>query len=99
MVVPVRVRIAGAKAGQAHPAYTLDATDFGVKLGGIREDFKVGDVIEVQHRHERAMFRVVWVKNLEKSSEKHVGAECVEPDKNIWTIDFPSEPDEYEEQE
>ena len=99
MVTPVRVRIAGAKPGKSHPAFTLDATDFGIKLGGIREEFKVGDIIEVQYRHERAMFRVIWVKSLEKSSEKHVGAECVEPGRNIWPVDFPAQPDEFEEPE
>jgi len=48
----------------------------------------------------RALFRIVWIRLLEKSSEKHVGAECVEPDKDIWREEeFPHEADEYEEKE
>ena len=101
MVVPVRVRLAGTsdedQASQL--AHTLDASDSGVKLAGFRGEVNVGDVIEIQHRHERALFRVVWIHVLEKSSEKHIGAECVEPDKNIWGAEFSLLVDEYEDKE
>jgi hypothetical protein len=100
MVVPVRVRVMGVGRPNATlVAHTLDATESGVKLGGLRGDVNVGDVIEIQHRRERAMFRVVWIQAVEKSGEKHVGAECVDPDKNIWGTDFPQHTDEYEEKE
>jgi hypothetical protein len=98
MVVPVRVRLAGAKE-QAQIAHTLDATEGGVRLAGFRGDLNVGDVIEIQYRHERALFRVVWSRALENSSEKHIGAECVDPDKNIWGQEFTHQTDEYEERE
>ena len=90
MVVPVRVRLAGNNTRQGAPqlAHTLDANESGVKLAGFRGDLNVGDVIEIQHRHERAMFRVVWIRLLEKSLEKHIGAECVEPDKDDLAVKF-----------
>jgi hypothetical protein len=44
------------------------------------------------------MFRVVWIQE-QHNSEKHIGAECVEPDKNIWGQEFPQQMDEYEEKE
>ena len=50
IVVPVRVRLAGAKE-QAQIAHTLDATEGGVRLAGFRGDLNVGDVIEIQYRH------------------------------------------------
>jgi hypothetical protein len=100
MVVPVRVRLMGVNHQNASQvAHTLDATETGVKLAGFRGEVKVGDVIEIRYRRERGMFRVVWIQTLEKSSEKHVGAECVDPDKNIWGTDFPQHLDEYEEKE
>ncbi len=100
MVVPVRVRLVGINPAQvSQPAHTLDATENGVKLAGFRGEVGVGDVIEIQHRSDRALFRVVWIRLLEKSSEKHVGAECVEPDKNVWGEEFPHEADEYEQQD
>jgi hypothetical protein len=100
MVVPVRVRLAGgAQDCEAAVAHTLDASESGVKLAGFHGELNVNDVIEIQHRHERAMFRVVWVHTPKDSSEKHVGAECVEPDRNIWGTEFPAETDEYEDKE
>ena len=97
MLVPVRVRLAGNEQA-AQPAYTLDATERGVKLAGVRADVKVEDIIEIQYRHERALFRIVWVHVPPNSSEKRLGAECVE-DKNIWGEEFPQHPDEYVEEE
>jgi len=98
MVVPVRVRLAGANPNRpGELAHTLDAHEGGVKLAGFWGDLNVGDVIEIQHRHERAMFRVVWIRTMEKSSEKQIGAECIEPGKNIWGREFPHQTDEYEQ--
>ncbi len=70
-----------------------------LKLAGFRREVNVGDILEIQHSHERALFRVVWLRVMEKSSEKQIGAECVEPDTNTWDTDFPTHPDEYEEQD
>jgi hypothetical protein len=99
MVVPVRVRMAGVPGAPMRSAYTLDATERGVRIAGLRGDVNVGDILEIQHRHERALFRVIWIHSLEKSSEKHLGAECVEPDTNIWDTEFPQQTDEYEERD
>lgn len=98
MVVPVRVRLAGTK-GQVQVAHTLDATERGVRLVGFRGGIKLADIIEIQYRKEWALFRVVWIRGLENSEEKHAGAECVEPDTNIWPRVFQAHPDEYEENE
>src|SRR2546427_762237 len=96
MVVPVRLRLMGAGLSQTSQlAHTLDANENGVKLAGFQGDLNVGDVIEIQHRHERAMFRVVWIRLVRKSSEKHIGAECVEAGKNIWGEGFSHETDEH----
>jgi|SRR5437868_7414484 hypothetical protein len=99
MVVPVRVRIAGAKNDQPLLAHTLDANESGVRLAGFRGEVSIGDVIGIQYHCERAMFRVVWIHALENSAEKHVGAECIDPDKNIWSVNFPQQTDQYEKQE
>jgi uncharacterized membrane-anchored protein len=69
MGVPIRVRLAGTKQSNAlEMAHTLDATENGVRLAGFRGELIVGDAIEIQHQHKRAMFRVVWIKALGKSS-------------------------------
>jgi hypothetical protein len=96
MVLPVRVRLVGAKTSEL--AHTLDGSEIGVRLGGFRGEPNVGDIIEIQYRHQHAMFRIVWIRTQEDSS-KHLGAECIERDKNMWGQEFPDQLDEYEEKE
>lgn len=95
MVVPIRVRLAGSDEA-SQPAHTLDATESGVRFAGFRGELNVGEIVEIQHRHERSLFRVVWIQSPNGFSEKHVGAECVF-DANIWGDEFPHESDEYEQ--
>jgi hypothetical protein len=96
-VVPVRVWIAGSK--DIHLAHTLDVSNHGVKLGGCRGEIKVGDEIVIQYHQTHAQFRVTWITACEGSSEKQVGAECLEPEKQLWGAPFPQRVDEYEEQD
>jgi len=96
-VVPVRVFIAGSKVG--HLAHTLDISNDGVKLGGCLGEMKVGDKIEIQYHHNQAQFRIAWIVAHKGSSEKQVGAECLEPGKQVWGARFPQQADEYEEKE
>ena len=96
MVLPVRVKLPGAAARDLKVAYTLDATDRGVRLAGLEADVKVDDVIEIHNRTKRALFRIVWIKPSDKASERQIGAVCVE-EKNIWSVDFPADAQENEQ--
>jgi hypothetical protein len=60
---------------------------------------KVGDKIEIQYRNKQAQFRVAWIAAPEGSSEMQIGAECLEPGKQVWGVQFPQQADEYEEKE
>src|SRR6266702_5482260 len=92
-VAPVRLWIAGSS--DSHLAHTLDVSNHGVKLAGCRGEFKVGDKIEVLSRHKHAQFRVAWNTAREGSSEKQIGAECLEPEKQVWGTEFPEQADDY----
>jgi len=81
-VVPVSLRIAGSDT--SYLAHTLDVSNHGVKLGGCLGEMKVGDKIEIRYRHKQAQFRVAWVISHKGSSEKQIGAECLEPGKQVW---------------
>ena len=93
-VVPVRLRIAGSKG--SHLAHTLDMSNHGVKLGGCRAAMKVGDQIEIQYRQKNAHFRIAWIA-AGMGSERQIGAECLEPGKQLWGEHFLEQADEYEE--
>ena len=94
-VVPVRLRIAGSQ--ESYLAHTLNVTNHGVRLGGYRGAIEVGDEFVIQYRHAQARFRVIWIAARDESSEKQIGAECLEPGKHLWGERFPEHPDVYEE--
>ena len=94
---PVRVRLAGSPNTDLRVAETIDATEQGVKLSGLHGELNVGDVLEIQNRNKRGWFRVVWIRDATKPADRVIGTVNIEPDKNIWNIEFPNDPDEYEE--
>ena len=96
-VVPVRLWIAGSE--DSHLAHTLDVSNHGVKFGSCQGEFKVGDKIEVLYRHKHTQARVAWIIACEGSSEKRIGAEFLEPEKQAWGVEFPEQADEYEEKD
>ncbi len=85
--MPVRLWIAGSE--DTHLAYTFDVSNHGVKFGGCRGEFKVGDKIEVLYRHKHTQCRVAWITAPEGSSDKQIGAECLEPRKQVWVWSSP----------
>ena len=96
-VVPVCLWIAGSP--DSHLAHTLNVTNHGVRLGGYRGEIKVGDEFVIQYRRAQARFRVTWIAARDESSEKQIGAACLEPEKHLWGERFPQQVDEYEEQD
>jgi hypothetical protein len=98
-VVPVRVWIAWGK--DSHLAHTLVVSNHEVKLSGCQGEMKVGDKIEIQYQHKHAQFQVSWIisRKGSSSSQKEIGAECLEPEKQVWGTDFPRQVDEYEEKD
>lgn len=83
----MRLWIAGSE--DTHLAYTFDVSNHGVKFGGCRGEFKVGDKIEVLYRHKHTQCRVAWITAPEGSSDKQIGAECLEPRKQVWVWSSP----------
>ena len=51
----------------------------------------------MEHRRTQAQFRVAWITARENSSEKQIGAECLEPGKQVWGERFAEQADEYKE--
>jgi PilZ domain len=96
-VVPVRLWIAGSE--DSHLAHTLDVSNHGVKIGGCQVEFKVGDKVEILYRHKHTQARVAWVIACERSLEKRLGAEFLEPEKQVSGFGFREQADEYEEKD
>ena len=97
MVLPVRLCLDGANAGsrEAAVAHTVDISPVGAQLGGFRISLQPGEVIILQHRHNKGRFRVIWSKQV-GPSELRAGIEWVAIEKsagieiNFWGLELSS---------
>ncbi len=99
MVLPVRITGKDAEGNSfVEMAHTLDLTQTGARIGGMRHRVSSGEIVEIQCRHLRARFRVVWAGNASAGGEEQVGVEAIEAEKDIWKLGLASEAtDEYQQ--
>jgi len=77
-VLPVRVKGNDASGASFEElAHTLDVTAAGLRLGAVRRELKLHDVVTVFYRQRRIEYRVVWVNKLKGTSEFQVGLQSV----------------------
>jgi hypothetical protein len=85
-VLPVRVSgIDVSGAAYCDLAHTLDLTESGIRLGFVRRELKIGSLLTIQYRQHKAEFRVVWISQLTRLKEHHVGLEAVVP-RDVWGL-------------
>lgn len=87
MVLPVRIHWRDKANNHVNElAHTLDITPDGARLGGVRQELKVGDKVMVQYRQRKLQFQVVWVTPLSGTREYQVGLESVGNDS--WGLEL-----------
>ena len=89
MVLPVKVSIDKV----ALLAYTVDITDGGARLGGLRTHLQLGMIVSLQRGSHKAKFRIAWVREL-APNELQAGVECLEPNSNFWGVNLSDREDE-----
>jgi len=89
MVLPVKVSIDKV----ALLAYTVDITDGGARLGGLRTQLQLGMIVSLQRGSHKAKFRIAWVREL-APNELQAGVECLEPNSNFWGVNLSDREDE-----
>ena len=88
MVLGVRLFLGDQRRGpEFQLAHTIDITQAGAKLGGLRASFQPGEVLVLQRGQKKAHFRVIWTRELSER-EIHIGVEAVEADKSVWGLDL-----------
>lgn len=95
-VLPVRIFGSDASGKSYNElAHTLDIAEGGARLGAIRCGIEVGSVLILQYRRNRAEFRVVWTRQLQRCKEQQVGLVAVSA-KDVWGLvaEFKARPDE-----
>ncbi|MFZ0283842.1 MAG: PilZ domain-containing protein [Terriglobales bacterium] len=85
-VLPVRVSGSdGSGASYCDLAHTLDITESGIRLGFVRRQLKVGSRLTIQYRQHKVECRVIWVSQLTRLKEHHVGLEALVP-RDVWGL-------------
>jgi len=91
-ILPVRIWGADHEGKPfAEHVCTIDISNKGVSVAGVRVALSPGDTVGVQYHNRQARFRVAWVTEANVRSGKHVGLECLQPEKELWPVTTPSE--------
>ncbi len=91
MVLPLRVLLEG-RGGDNSPAqlaHTIEISQIGCRLGGLRTELAPGQTITLQRGQQKAAFRVVWSKHL-APNENQAGIEALDYGRDIWGLEIPS---------
>jgi hypothetical protein len=83
MVLPVKVSIDKVDL----LAYTVDTTDGGARVGGLRTQLQPGMIVSLQRGSHKAKFRIAWIREL-APNELQAGVECLEPRSNFWGVNL-----------
>jgi hypothetical protein len=85
-VLPVRVSGSDSSGNPySDLVHTLDITESGAKLGGIRHTLEVGAEVILQYKQHRASFRVVWTEAVPGRKEHRVGLQALDT-KSLWSF-------------
>jgi Gram-negative bacterial TonB protein C-terminal len=96
MVLPLRVWLEDLSAETpTHLAHTIDTSEIGCRLGGLRTELFPGQIITLQRGQHKAPFRVIWSRQLEPH-ENQAGLEAVDHSVNIWSVNPQVNPAENE---
>ena len=87
-LLPVRIEgvdARGVKISQV--ACTLNISEKGSRVVGLRRRLKVGDTVRLQHRQETGRFQVIWTR---KSGPRQweAGLRCLEPESRFWMMEL-----------
>lgn len=90
MVLPLRVSL-DEHSGEnlpTHLAHTIDISDIGCRLAGLRTELAPGQTIILQRGQHKARFRVIWSRQL-STNEHQAGIEALDYGENIWGLELP----------
>ena len=94
-ILPVRISgTDGDGKPFAEHVCTLNISNKGASLTGVRAPLSPGDTIGLQYRNRQARFQVAWVIP-NQAQGSNVGLQCLQPEKELWPVDTPAEGDDH----
>lgn len=70
-----------------HLVHTIDIAPTGARLGALRERLQPGTIVTLQRGHQKAKFRIAWVRQL-APTEVQAGVEALEPQENFLGVEL-----------
>lgn len=83
MEFPVRVFRSGLE-DEAQSAHTVDVSNSGARVAGLKEPLKAGEVVDVECGGQRAQFEVVWTGMQGTEAAGQAGLKCLTASSDIW---------------
>jgi hypothetical protein len=83
MVLPIKVSVDQV----SHLAHTIDITQTGARIAGLRVQLKPGMTIILQRGSKKAKFQVFWVRQL-GTNELQAGIAALDGQNNFWGVDL-----------
>lgn len=92
IVLPVRL-YRSAPGPKLQLAHTVDISNSGARLAGMKEPLEPGEVLQVECGNRKASYRVVWTGAQGTAAEGQAALECLVQDANIWQLDLSQQED------
>jgi hypothetical protein len=83
MVLPVKVTLDTVN----HLAHTVDITNTGARLGGLRTQLQPGMIVTLHRGSKKAKFRIAWIRQI-APNEQQAGIVSLELQNNFWGVDL-----------
>ena len=90
MILPLRVWLdeGAGETLSAQWVHTIDISQIGCRLGGLRTKLSPGQTIALQRGQQKIPFRVIWSKHL-AANENQAGMEALDYGRSIWAVELP----------
>lgn len=85
-VIPVKIVI----DGDSQFVHTLDIGGSGARLGGLRSQLRVGEIIVLHRGVKNAKFRIMWIEQL-TPNEIHAGVQALENENRLFGLGVPQQ--------
>jgi PilZ domain len=92
-ILPVRIWGTDSQGAPfAEHVCTVDISNKGASVTGVRACLSPGGTIGLQYRNRQARFQVMWVAPAPASAQgNNVGLQCLQPEKDLWPVTTPTE--------
>jgi hypothetical protein len=81
-VIPVKL----VNGGNSQLIHTLDIGGSGARLGGLRSQLRIGEIIVLHRGVKNAKFRIMWIQQL-SPNEIHAGVQVLENQNGLFGLE------------